>query len=141
MSKSKELGLGAVLTMLGVSVVLSASLDMSLLKTGKTYTGTILGFPYQAVHTIPKINVTLLLESVSPSSAKIQISWSKHDVTGESRSQTCEAQIGEESGLPKLSCKTNKDRVEWEFTFHPDGRVHCRREAHYKGAIMTGYLK
>jgi hypothetical protein len=96
--KSKKLGLAAALTLFGVSVALSASLDMSLLKTGKTYTGTILGFPYQSKHTIPKIDVTLHLESVSPSSTKFQVSWPKID--GTVISQACEANRGG-NGPPK----------------------------------------
>jgi hypothetical protein len=143
MFKGKELGLAAALLLFGVSVAFCASMDMSLLKTGKTWTGTISGFPHQkGGHSIPKRDVTLQLENIGPSSAKVQISWSKfYDGSDKPGSEACEAQIQEEMGLPKLSCKTKNGNFFWEFTFHPDGQVHCRLDfAKHKG-FWKGYLK
>jgi hypothetical protein len=140
---SKKLGWVAAFVLFWVAAAFSASLDMSLLKPGKTWTGMISGFPHhKGVHTIPKRDVTLHLENIGQSSAKAQVSWSKlYDGSGEPGSEACEAQISEEMGFPKLSCKTKDDKYLWEFTFHPDGQVHCRLEFSFKKGFLKGYLE
>jgi hypothetical protein len=131
----------AGLTLVGGGTAAPATVDLSLLAVGKTRSGLLYNIKQSKKFPVSQ-KVSLRVESVTGSSAKIFISWSKPSSdTGNPGSGSFVAQISEKEGQPKLTCETENGKKKWSFVFQKDGTVNCYMDIPAKMVSRWGDLQ